>query len=183
MFKNPFRLFCLKGKITQMKRKTKGSLKDPLFCFGLIIVFFGIFLFSNNSFLFGSLLKKGKTAFLSVKPSCALTTASEILGKSSLEKFFIRPNKQPANESPNLLFVTKDSLVASGPPVYVEVRTAGVLVDPENENREEIIEYTVQKEDKLLAIAERFGISLDTILWANNLTANSKIRVGQSLII
>lgn len=50
-------------------------------------------------------------------------------------------------------------------------------------NRTETINYTVQVGDVIGGIAERFGLSVDTILWANGLTARSYIRPNQELVI
>lgn len=49
--------------------------------------------------------------------------------------------------------------------------------------REEIITYAVQEGDTLSQIANKFGISLNTLLWSNNLTARSSIRIGRELTI
>lgn len=51
------------------------------------------------------------------------------------------------------------------------------------EAKKEILEYLVEPGDNLLKIAEKFNISLETILWANDLTPNSTIQPGQRLII
>jgi murein DD-endopeptidase MepM/ murein hydrolase activator NlpD len=60
----------------------------------------------------------------------------------------------------------------------------GALTGEEGpEIRKEIIEYTVQKGDTLSNIAEKFSISLNTLVWANNLSSTSKVSVGQNLII
>jgi len=48
--------------------------------------------------------------------------------------------------------------------------------------RDKIIDYTVEKGDTLSTIAEKFGISTETIRWANNLS-NDDITVGDSLKI
>jgi len=48
--------------------------------------------------------------------------------------------------------------------------------------RDEIITYTVQKGETLSIIADKFGISQDTIRWANNLTSDY-IGVGDELKI
>lgn len=48
--------------------------------------------------------------------------------------------------------------------------------------RSEIIKYTVEKGDTLSTIAQKFGISVDTIKWQNNLTDDS-VTVGDSLEI
>lgn len=48
--------------------------------------------------------------------------------------------------------------------------------------RDEILTYTVQKGDTLSTIAEKFGISKDTIKWSNDLTSDT-ITVGDQLKI
>ena len=50
-------------------------------------------------------------------------------------------------------------------------------------NRQEIISYTVGNGDTISSIANKFQISINTILWSNNLTAFSLIRPGDKLNI
>lgn len=49
--------------------------------------------------------------------------------------------------------------------------------------RTEIVEYTVQIGDTISSIAGRFGVTVNTVLWANNLSAYSLIRPGDTLSI
>ncbi len=49
--------------------------------------------------------------------------------------------------------------------------------------RSEIIFYTVNNGDTISSIANKFQISINTILWSNNLTAFSLIRPGDKLMI
>jgi len=49
--------------------------------------------------------------------------------------------------------------------------------------RTEIETYTVQPGDTVTSIAKQFGISVNTVLWANNLSAYSIIRPGKTLKI
>lgn len=49
--------------------------------------------------------------------------------------------------------------------------------------RKEIIYYTVQNGDTVSTISRRFGLTVNTILWANNLTSFSLIRPGDRLVI
>jgi surface antigen len=49
--------------------------------------------------------------------------------------------------------------------------------------RTEILEYKIEDGDILGSIAEKFGISVSTILWENNLTSRSVIKPGQTLVI
>ncbi len=46
-----------------------------------------------------------------------------------------------------------------------------------------IIAYTVESGDTLSGIAKKFSLSLNTLLWANNLTQKSVLKLGQQLTI
>ena len=48
---------------------------------------------------------------------------------------------------------------------------------------DQIIVYTVQPGDTPVEIADRFGISLNTLLWANNIRTTSMIHAGDELAI
>jgi murein DD-endopeptidase MepM/ murein hydrolase activator NlpD len=67
--------------------------------------------------------------------------------------------------------------------------TQSVIVDEDvfqttrsEKPRDSVITYTIQRGDTLSTIAEKFGISVDTIKWANDLHSDS-ITVGDSLKI
>lgn len=49
--------------------------------------------------------------------------------------------------------------------------------------RAEALEYTVKEGDTVSSIAEKFGVSVDTIRWENNLTSVKTVKVGQVLKI
>lgn len=68
----------------------------------------------------------------------------------------------------------------------------GQAIDPSPERSEpkkfvakrtESITYSVESGDTLGGIAEKHGLSLSTILWANNLSYRSTIREGQSIVV
>ena len=54
---------------------------------------------------------------------------------------------------------------------------------PNEISRTKLVEYTVQTGDVIGSIAEKFGVSANTILWENNLSAYSLIRPGNKLTI
>jgi len=58
----------------------------------------------------------------------------------------------------------------------------GIDTQISNKVRDSIIDYTVQDGDTVASIANKFGISQNTILWENNLSG-STIKVGQTLKI
>ena len=51
------------------------------------------------------------------------------------------------------------------------------------EGSKEIIEYEVKDGDTISSIANSFGVSSETVLWANNLTSSSLLKIGQKLVI
>ena len=53
----------------------------------------------------------------------------------------------------------------------------------EGSQRTGIVEYEVQSGDVIGSIAARFGVSIETVLWANNLSLRSYIRPGDKLKI
>lgn len=70
-------------------------------------------------------------------------------------------------------------LSASGP-------TGGVaeMTDLQAETAAGVIStYIVENGDTIASIATKYGISSNTILWANQLTKKSKLKVGQTLVI
>jgi LysM repeat protein len=74
------------------------------------------------------------------------------------------------------LVVNEDTLVSSGPVGADVIAQAKV-------SSGEISVYTVRQGDTLSHIAEMYGVTANTILWANDLTKASAIKEGQSLII
>ncbi len=49
--------------------------------------------------------------------------------------------------------------------------------------RDKVLQYTVLPGDTVSGIADKFGISIDTVRWANNLTSTGDIKPGQQLDI
>ena len=53
----------------------------------------------------------------------------------------------------------------------------------QHEYRDRVIDYEVKEGDTVSSIAEKFGISIDTIRWQNNLPSRDSIKLGQALDI
>ena len=84
-------------------------------------------------------------------------------------------------ETLSLNLVQENTLKNFSSPFIISPRIYGAISGEEERN--EPIEYIVQKGDTLLKVSKKFDISLETILWANNLTKKSKIKLGQRLLI
>ena len=107
------------------------------------------------------------------------TVASESLYS---EDFFIDSTESSKIESPELNLIQENSLKGNSPPIAVTPQILGSL-SGEPETRKEITEYIVGEGDNLWSIADKFNISINTILWANDLNSKSIIKPDQKLII
>ncbi len=67
--------------------------------------------------------------------------------------------------------------------VSASTQEAQIQTNFSEDVRGEIVEYVVQKGDNVNSIAQKFGVSADTIRWQNNLTAKGTIKEGQTLQI
>jgi len=144
----------------------KGSLNDPLFYLGFVSLFLFLGLISNGF----SFCSNQAVASQQETPRSDKTYASAGL---------------TIKESPNLSLIQKNSLAAISPPLNVTPQILGALIDSADYqwSAKEVTEYTVEPGDTLSSISEKFDISLNTLLWANNLTKSSTLKLGQTLVI
>jgi len=134
----------------------KGSQKeDPLVGSGEVLSFF---------------LNKGllKSEFLS---------ASLIASNPSLKI----PSEISLAQGNQLLFYSPSYIVK--PQVLGTLGFSEEVLEEEGEEKQDIFEYEVKEGNTLSGIASSFGISLQTLLWANDLNQNSLIGPGKKLVI
>src|SRR3989344_2340207 len=74
--------------------------------------------------------------------------------------------------------ITGPSAVLSATSEYPEIST-----EESTKVRDKIYKYVVQEGDTVSTVAQKFGISEETILWQNNLDKKSKLKVAQELEI
>lgn len=86
-------------------------------------------------------------------------------------------------EPPDLKIIGDNSLAAVSTPRIVSNQVLGSILGSSDQQRKEIVEYTVQSGDTFPSIASNFGISLNTLYWANELNKSSKISVGQKIVV
>jgi len=78
------------------------------------------------------------------------------------------------------------TLQPSAPPCLVKSRVLASLEEADygfSQSRKEIELYNAQAGDTVTSVAQKFNISLETLLWANNLTSKSVLKQGQELVI
>ncbi|MBI2450331.1 MAG: LysM peptidoglycan-binding domain-containing protein [Candidatus Nealsonbacteria bacterium] len=154
----------LKKSKIRILRDFKGSSRDPLFYLGTLAVI-----------LFG---------FIAVLAPATVNSPLLAEDALSLRGAFIIPAEK-IQESPDLSIIQGNSLAAVSPPILVTPQVLGALVGGGDFSwqEKEVVEYEIQPGDNLWSIAEKFNVSLETILWANNLNKNSLIQIGQKLVI
>ncbi len=87
-------------------------------------------------------------------------------------------------ETPELVFVDKTGISASTPPQSVTPKVLGAIVGQvDTDAQSAITQYSVEQGDTPASIAQKFGISLNTVLWANNLKETSQLTPGKELTI
>ena len=73
-----------------------------------------------------------------------------------------------------------------GDSLMPEAGPSGTLADVDNDlakKKDQISVYVVREGDSLSQIAKMFGVSVNTIIWANDIKKGDVIRVGQTLLI
>ena len=156
-------------------RKIKGSQKTPCLCLTAI----SAFLFILVSLASGQLIKS-----LPNEGDFSLASVSKALEEEKKD-VFINQNQKIWSESPEFLLVENSCLKASSPPTDFSPQVLGALVGGyEVEDTKKVItEYEVEEGDTLWSLSNKFNVSLNTILWANDLNSNSILKLGQKLII
>jgi murein DD-endopeptidase MepM/ murein hydrolase activator NlpD len=94
----------------------------------------------------------------------------------SLLQAAVNPNPAPARGGGDITIVNGSALVADSGP-------SGTIADiADKQSSDQISVYVVRKGDTLASIAKLFGVSTNTIVWANDIK-KGVIQEGQTLII
>ncbi len=87
----------------------------------------------------------------------------------------------PVNQNTNATQTAADVHVEAGALVAdTSVNVPDTITTQQNN---EIITYTVKADDTIGGIAKKFGVSSNTIIWANNLSRSASLKIGQSLVV
>lgn len=88
------------------------------------------------------------------------------------------------NVDPNPAKGGGDITVINDSALLPDVGPSGTIADIESDERQGRVSlYVVRAGDSLPQIAKMFGVSVNTILWANDLEKGSSVRAGQTLVI
>ena len=158
-------LLILKLKKRKLSEDSSFYLKLPVLVFLFGILIWGSVVFLNR-----------KNTSVNFSQSVASLTPTP----------FVEPPKSFARQSFEMSFTQENSILAVSTPLTIKQGSLGGLLGEgvaEESEGEGVFEYTVKPGDSLSALANKFNISLNTILWANDLNTRSVIKPGQKLII
>lgn len=149
-----------------MKFLIRNSLKNQYKRITLLLGLFSFFFFTNQA-------NAGIFSFFKDESIYVKAQVGDKLENSQI---------MPILESSPFAF-DSESITISGSTLVVEDGSAGTLADiPEYETSTLISRYIVQNGDTISSIAKMFKVSVNTILWANEVTP-STLKVGTELII
>ncbi|MBU0547109.1 MAG: M23 family metallopeptidase [Patescibacteria group bacterium] len=114
-----------------------------------------------------------------------ITTEVSDFQSQNTNDLFLGPINKFSVESPDLVLIQKNTLKASLPPTTLSPQVLGALVgiDFLPSTRRGIIEYVVESGDTLSNISQQFNVSIESLLWANDLNKNTIITIGKTLVI
>src|SRR3989338_5497647 len=165
-------------RFLQNSKKTanlKGLFRNPFFYFGLAaFVLFGAIYFSSSSFASFNGLNNSQAAFLN---------SFLKIDNSAKDTPFFAQGESLALETPDLKIVQGNSIGGVSTTQVFSPKVLGDMLGYSSQNRKDVTEYNVQHGDTLQSIAQNYGISVNTLLWANSLTSSSTIKVGQTLVV
>jgi murein DD-endopeptidase MepM/ murein hydrolase activator NlpD len=91
---------------------------------------------------------------------------------------------EPAvNFDPSVIKVETEVIIDGGEALLPEVGPSTAAPEAVDSSNGQISVYMVRSGDTLAEIAEMFDVSINTILWANDLTRSSILKTGQTLVI
>ncbi len=149
--------------------------KNPLLYFGLVSVFLFSAIYISCDSSAGAGLNSGRAAFFN-----SFFDKESSLNRNSL---FSSLASAILLETPDLKIIQNNTIGGISAPSIVSGKVLGDVFGSSNQTKKEVVDYVVQAGDTLQSIANANNISVNTLLWANNLATSSTIKVGQSLVI
>lgn len=158
------------------KANIKGLFRNPVFYFGIISCLLFVVMYSScDSASSMSGLSDSKVVFFNTFFNGSSNVDSNAL-------FSSQANAIPL-ETPDLKIIQDNTLCGVSTPCVVSGKVLGDTFGSTNQNKKDVLTYDVQPGDTLQSIADDNEITLNTLLWANDMSSSSTIKVGQSLVI
>lgn len=154
----------------------RGLIENPLFYFGSIsLILFGLICVFSGTFASTISLADGRILFL----NSSLSNQD----KASKDELFVSQGDKIPLETPDFKLAQNNSVFGISTTSIVSAKVLGDTFGGTANNKKEITNYIVQPGDTLQSIADANNISVNTLLWANDLKSSSRLEVGQDLNI
>lgn len=140
-----------------------------------------------------ALVTNGKSSVTQETFASSIPSSSSYLDETVTARANIDYDYDPENNDPTTDHGMAGTVALRPQPSHLQVEApepepaeepvviAATPIVPEVQR--EVINYTIMSGDTIARIARQNGVSQNTILWANNLTATSKLRLGDTLKI
>lgn len=148
----------------------QGSRKAPFFI--TIVMFFLVVVAGVGLFFKARTVKDLSFSFANAQ-------------QAAQKDVFAEPVNNVVCESPEMVFAQKNSIIAVSCPFSVDTTSLGNIVEAEGADSKSeggVVDYIVESDDTIDSIAKKFKISVNTIMWANDLTSKT-VKTGQELTI
>lgn len=158
------------------KTKLKeGFLKNPSFYFGFSSFALLALLFLGSGAL-------AKLQYSANSQSVFFNPFFKTAINSENNDLFLLKSKTLAIETPDLKIIEGNFVYGISTPRILTTQTLGTIFGESSySDKKDVIEYAVQPGDTVTVLAEKFGISENTIAWANGISRSSALKVGQNL--
>lgn len=155
----------------QNRPKATYSLKKILLADALPVLFLFVIPFVANAGILSTL-----AGFMATSQAAATVVSEKSIDEVPLLRAMPSQNPTPAKGGGDIVVENGALLPDAGPLAADDAVKA-------KENNGEISSYIVREGDSLSAIASMFGVSVNTILWANDLKKVTGIKPGDTLVI
>jgi len=163
-----------------MNFKTKTIISKGILL--LLRKFFISFLIIANLFFIPTLAQAKVVSFLlDLFSSQAASAQGEMIIETSSQNMDL---PEPANNFNPIINTRSEIMIDGGIALLSESGPSNLA--PETtpaSSKDQISVYIVRSGDNLAKIAKMFDVTVDTILWSNDLNSKSVIKVGQTLVI
>ena len=157
---------------SQSKKNTRYSTKQTGIIAALLVI---------SLLVFGKTAHAGLASFMASifggeQASAKTSQTASVMNSQTISLLQAHVNINPTS------YIIADTAPVGGGEVLI-ADLAAIDASNEDTSNTQISTYVVQQGDTISGVAKMFRVSMNTVLWANDLTSKSVLRAGQTLVI
>lgn len=173
VIKNPAKKF---KKTPVKKTLIKRFSQNPFFYFGLMsFALLGLVFVSSDSL--------AKNNYPGNENIIFFNTFFKNTNNLENNDLFSSQHEARAPETPDLKIIQDNSISAVSTPAVLTTQTLGDIFGGFEQERSEIREVEVEIGDTVNSLANQYNVTPETVAWANNISKNTTLKVGQIITI